>query len=50
MCSCNNHLVLISSKETAVPIYDSIHKNKFQSWKKSDRTEKSSCTAMTEQA
>ena len=27
-----------SSKETAVPIYDSIHKNKFQSWKKSDRT------------
>lgn len=39
-----------SSKETAVPIYDSIHKNKFQSWKKSDRTEKSSCTAMTEQA
>ena len=37
-----------SSKETAVPIYDSIHKNKFQSWKKSDKTEKSSCTAMTE--
>jgi len=22
-----------SSKETAVPIYDSIHQNKFQSWK-----------------
>ena len=35
-------------KETFVPIYDSIHKNKFLSWKQSDRTGKSSCTAMTE--
>ena len=37
-------------KETFVLIYDSIYKNKFLSWKQSDRTEKLSCTAMTEQA
>ena len=37
-----------SSKETFVPIFDSIHKNNFLSWKQSDRTEKSSCIVMTE--
>ena len=37
-------------KETFVLIYDSIYKNKFLSWKQSNRTEKLSCTAMTEQA
>ena len=29
MCYCDNHLVLISSKETFVPIYDVSLKSKF---------------------
>ena len=27
MCSCNNHLVLISSKETVAPIFDKMEKS-----------------------
>jgi hypothetical protein len=39
-----------SSKETSVPIYDSIHKKQVLIMKQSDRMEKLSCTVMTEQA